>query len=211
MSEWRVNEQPSAALAARPQSEAGPSVTFEFTPEDWVAVSVRHYASSGEVRSAERTVLGLFVAIVVLVALLSLINGSSFMALTSLLLGGVAAALVPPLLRAGRKKQFTRFAEAGITNGLFGTHLVELREDGILNVTDGYEWLVRWSAVEKVDEGEGSFLVYNGPNSFMVIPHSAFRDSESLRRFADVFYERSRAAKDALSVPEPNAGEPLDA
>jgi hypothetical protein len=171
------------------------SVEFELTPEEWVEVSIQHHAGSAEVRRAERTAMGLFVTIVLVGALLSLVSGSGAASLTWLLAGGIGIALLRPLIRRAREKQFGQFARSGITNGLFGPHRVELREEGVLNATEGYEWLVRWSAIERVEEGEGSFLVYNGPNSFMVIPHSAFRDAAGLRRFADVFFERLGAAR----------------
>lgn len=184
------------------EREAGPSVTFDLTPEEWVELSFRHHADTAEVRKAERSVVVLFIAIVLLASLLGLLYGGAAAALTWLLAGGVGVALLRPLLRGTRKRQFTRLAQAGITNGLFGTHRVELCEAGVLNATEGYEWLVRWSAIERVEDGDGAFLIYNGPSSFMVIPHSAFRDSASLRRFADVFFERLWAARDALAERE---------
>ena len=195
-------------VGAHPREHAAEDavrVEFELTPEEWVEVSIQHHAASATVLGAERRAIGLFVAVVLVGALLGLLSGGVSAALTWLLAGGIGIALLRPLVRRARKKQFAQFASGGITNGLFGHHRVELREDGILNATAGYEWLVRWSAIERVEEGEGAFLVYNGPNSFMVIPHSAFRDAASLRRFADVFFERLEVAR-ARRLEPPSAG-----
>ncbi len=88
----------------------------------------------------------------------------------------------------------------GITNGLFGPHRVELRDEGVLDSTTGYEWLTRWSSIERVEEANGTFMIYSGPNAFLPIPASAFRDSTILRAFGDRFFaclNDARATRDA--------------
>lgn len=169
--------------------EPGPiAVEFELTPEEWVEVSMEHTWRSRQLRESRRTVRWLVVAIFVLLALLSLLDGATGFALLWLLGGGVLLAALDPLLRSSQRKALWKFAATGIANGMFGRHRVELRPEGMVDVTDGYEWLTRWRAIERVEDTEGSFLVYTGPNACLPIPHSAFRDSASLRQFADTFY-----------------------
>lgn len=137
------------------------------------------------------------------------------------LAGAGAMAFMNPALRAGRRAQTRKYAESGIANGMFGPHRVELRPEGMLDATEGYEWLTRWSAIERVEEGEGAFLVYTGPNALLPIPHTAFPDSSSLRRFSDAFFtlresdrakrladERETALQEGQMEggPEPEAG-----
>lgn len=169
---------------------------FELTPEEWVEVSLAHSSKSPQVREAMRNVRILFGALVVLAALISLLDGAGTAALLWLIAGGVVMAVMGPLLRASRRKQFRQYAETGIAHGMFGPHRVELRPEGMLDSTEGYEWLTRWSAIDRVEEGDGAFLVYTGPNALLPIPHSAFRDSGSLRRFGEAFF-RLREADEA--------------
>jgi hypothetical protein len=104
----------------------------------------------------------------------------------------------------------------GIANGMFGHHRVELRAEGVLDVTSGYEWMTRWTAIDRVEEVNGTFLVYTGPNAFLPIPSSAFPDADTLRAFGDRFYgslERSGTApvgsgEASLSYNGGDTGEP---
>jgi hypothetical protein len=165
------------------------SVEFELTPEEWVEVSLEHHERQPTTRLAMRNVRALLAALLLVVAMLvGLLGGAGSVALTWLLAGGVLLAGVGPLVRSAQRAQLRRLAEVGIANGTFGHHRVELREDGLLDSTEAYERLTRWPAIERVERGEGAFLVYLGPNAFMPIPYSAFRDAESLRRFGDAFY-----------------------
>jgi len=77
----------------------------------------------------------------------------------------------------------------------------------MLDATEGYDWLTRWSAIDRVEESEGAFLVYTGPNACLPIPHSAFRDSATLRRFADAFYRLRQSGGHGVL---PGGGAPAD-
>lgn len=175
-------------------------VDFELTPEEWVEVSLEHTARSRFVRKAMRQVRGLYGAIIALGALLAILGGSASYALLILLAGGLAFAFLEPTVRRARRKQFVQFAETGIANGMFGPHRVELRPEGMADSTEGYEWLTRWSAIDRVEETEGAFLIYTGANAFLPIPHSAFRDSETLRRFSETFFARLEAGRERLAA-----------
>ena len=163
-------------------------VEFELTPEEWVEVSLQHSLEHPMTRKAMGRVRALFAALMVVLALLTVLGGFGSLALVWILGGGVAFAALGPLLRHSQQTHFRRYAEQGIANGTFGHHRVELREDGFLDATDAYERLTRWPAIERVEQGEHAFLIYMGPNAFMPIPHSAFADSAALRRFSDVFH-----------------------
>lgn len=180
-------------------SVPGPiAVEFELTPEDWVEVSLEHSWRSKQLREARRTIRALVATIFVVLALLGLLNGSTGMAVVSLLVGGVLFAALDPLLRSSQRSQLRRFAVTGIANGMFGRHRVELRPEGMLDATEGYDWLTRWPAIDRVEEGEGAFLVYTGPNALLPIPHSAFRDSATLRSFADAFYQLRQSGEQGV-------------
>jgi len=164
------------------------AVEFELTPEEWVEVSLQHGWRSKQLREARGKVRVLLVALFAALALLMVLLDSPSLAAIWLLGGGVLVAALDPLLRSSQRNQLRKFAASGIANGTFGRHRVELRPEGMLDATTGYEWLTRWQSIERVEESEGSFLVYTGPNACLPIPHSAFRDADSLRRFGDAFY-----------------------
>lgn len=192
-------------------------VEFELTPEEWVEVSLQHSSTSPQILEAQRKVRILFGALIVLAALISVLDGASTAALMWLFAGAVVTAFMKPILRAARRSQVQKYVQSGIAHGMFGPHRVELRPEGVLDVTDGYEWLTRWSAIDRVEEGEGAFMVYTGPNALLPIPHTAFPDSASLRRFSDAFFalreaDRTRRlggaeATDGNAVPEAGADE----
>ena len=190
-----------------PSSPEPIAVEFELTPEDWVKVSMEHSWRSKALREARRTIRALVAAIFVVLALMGLLNGSTGMAIAWLLGGGVLFAALDPLLRSSQRNQLRKFAATGIANGMFGRHRVELRPEGMLDATEGYDWLTRWSAIDRVEESEGAFLVYTGPNACLPIPHSAFRDSATLRRFADAFYRLRQSGGHGVL---PGGGAPAD-
>ncbi len=155
-----------------------------------------HTSQSSLTQDALKQVRGLFVVICVLLAVLQVLSGWTFGAGLWLIGAGVGYAALPRILRRAQGSQYRKFAKAGVTNGLFGPHRVELREEGVADMTSGYEWLIRWSAIERVEESGGTFMIYSGPNSFVAVPSSAFRDPASLREFGDRFFanlERARA------------------
>lgn len=164
------------------------TVEFELTPEEWVEVSLEHAARSPLVSAAVKNVRLIYVLIVGLLALLSLVQDSTFGAWVWVLLGAVGFAALGPALEKGRKQQYEKYAATGIANGMFGRHRVTIGPEGMRDATDLYEWLTRWPAIERVEEGSGAFLIYTGPNALLPIPHSAFPDPASLRRFSDAFY-----------------------
>jgi hypothetical protein len=171
------------------EGHAGPvAIEFELTPEEWVEVSLQHSSRSPQVIEATRRVRILFGALVLLATLISLLDGALTAAFVWLVVGLVVMAVMAPALRAGRRRQVRRYAQSGIQNGMFGRHRIELRAEGIMDSTEGYDWLAKWSAIERVEEGEGSFLIYTGPNALLPIPHTAFRDPAELRRFSDAFH-----------------------
>lgn len=190
--------QPPADSGARPTSDqASVSVRFQLTPEDWTEACAVHYLGTEETRKAVRQVRILFLLSGGLGVLLGLLGGPLSTVVLWALFGFGGATVFPRLLRRTQRRQLRKMSRAGILNGMFGLHRVELREDGILNSTSGYEMLVRWPSVEKVEETEGMFMVYTGPHSFLIIPTSAFVDLETTRAFADAFYRRVSGARQA--------------
>ena len=183
------------------------AVEFEFTPEDWATANATHSWNSELTKKALKQMQVLFGLIVGLMALLMLLGGSAVGALAMLLAGALLVGVLRPLVRHSQRRHIKKVADLGLINGIFGPHRVELRDEGILDSTSGYEWLVRWSAIEDIRESDGSFLIYSGANSFLTIPSSAFPDTETLRTFGDRFFQRLSQVETTLLPGEGEPGE----
>jgi hypothetical protein len=86
-------------------------------------------------------------------SLLLLIGGTSVIgALAMVLTGALLVGSLKPLVRHSQKRQLKKVADVGLINGIFGHHRAELREEGILNSTSGYDWLVKWNAIEDIKD-----------------------------------------------------------
>jgi hypothetical protein len=177
-------------------------VEFELTPEEWVEVSLQHAAKQPQILKAVRNMRMAFAVLMLALAALFFLGGMSGAGYVFLIAAVFMSATMGPMIRSAQRKRTLEYARSGIANGMFGPHRVELRPEGMLDVTEGYEWLTRWGAIERVEEGEAAFLVYTGPNSLLPIPHSAFRDSASLRRFSDAFFALRDGADPLISAPE---------
>ncbi len=174
------------------------AVDFEFTPEDWARANATHSWNSELTKKALTQMQVLFGVIVSLMAVLLLLGGTAVGAVAMLIAGTLLVGVLKPLVRHSQKRQIKKVADVGLINGIFGPHHVELREEGILDSTTGYDWLVKWSAIEDIKESDGSFLIYSGANSFLTIPSSAFPDTETLRAFGDRFFQRLGQVETAL-------------
>jgi hypothetical protein len=165
-----------------------PAADFELTPEDWEEVNLAHLLESplyAEAKSNSRVIGGLLFATL---AVFSALMGSTTGALMFAITGPPFVYFLGPLQRKAQSKSLKRLAKEGVSNGLFGHHRVEVREEGLFHSTHAYETLIRWHAVDDVREVDGYFFVYTGPNAFVPIPVTAFPDSESLRAFSDAFH-----------------------
>lgn len=179
------------------------AIEFELTPEDWTTACASHSWNSELTQKAIRKTRTLFAGAWSVLALMQLLAGSALGALGWAVGGVVWVAMLPSLVRWSHRRQLKKISLHGIANGTFGPHRVELREDGILDSTSGYDWLLKWSAIERIEEADGEFLIYLGPNSFLPIPASAFRDREMLRAFGDRFFQGLAAANDPQVRIEP--------
>lgn len=164
------------------------SLEFDLTPEEWIAAMGAHYdsvhATRGDVRRLQTITGAVLGTVAVAGALLGLW-------LTAAVWAGISLAYInaiPGQLKRQTRLQLSKTANEGVIEGLFGTHRIELREDGIADITDGYETLIRWGSVEGVEHAEGLFIIYTGPHSFIPVPESAFGGSAELRAFSDTFY-----------------------
>lgn len=189
------------------------AVEFELTPEEWIEAQAVHLESLPMVTRAIRTVQGLFLAITVLLGVLELLQGQALLAGLSVALGLAVTPFLPALMRHSQRRQLTKVATRGLAHGTFGPHRLELREEGMLDVTSGYEWLTRWEAIDRVEQAENLFLIYTGPQAYLPVPVSAFPDSAALREFSDAFFARVGEADQRRALPEPggdSAGDPSD-
>ncbi|NNM31720.1 MAG: YcxB family protein [Gemmatimonadetes bacterium] len=164
------------------------TLEYDLTPEEWVAAMGMHHDAThlrrGDVKRLQAIAGGLLGAVAV---------GACLMGLW--VTAGVWAAIsfayvhsIPGQLKRQARLHLGKTAAEGVIEGLFGTHRIELREEGIADLTSGYETLVRWNAVEAVDHAEGLFIIHVGPHALIPIPESAFGGPEELRAFGDAFY-----------------------
>lgn len=193
-------EERSEGVSSRDGSDdpgsGGLSVEFHLTPEEWIDVAMEHNRHSEYVRGSVRRGQGTLGVIVLLLCILGFLGGYGWSVLLLwLFMGAVGVALFPKLAERSQRRHYESFARSGIANGMFGAHRVHLRADGLLDETDAYERLTRWHAVDRVEEGPGAFMIYLGRDAFLPIPHSAFRDPETLRAFGDRFFERLETSR----------------
>jgi len=179
-----------------------PAADFEITPEDWEEVNLAHLLESpryAEATSNSRVIGGLLFATL---AVFSAVLGSTTAALMFAIAGPPFVYFLGPLLRKAQKDALGKLRKEGVSNGLFGHHRIEVREEGLFHSTHAFETLIRWHAIDDVREVAGHFFVYTGPNAFIPIPVTAFSDSESLRAFSDAFHEfRARHRAIAPGTP----------
>lgn len=163
---------------------------FELTPEDWEEVNAVHLFDSplhDQLVGKTRVVSAL---LFMTLAALCLLLGTTVGAVMFGTAGLVVPVFIRPMHQQAQRRALRKLGEQGISNGTFGHHRVEVRDEGLFHSTDAYESLIRWHAIEEVKEKADHFFVYTGPNAFLPIPVTAFPDAESLRRFADEFFER---------------------
>lgn len=185
------------------------TLEYELTPEEWVAAMGLHHDAThvrrGDVRRLQAIAGGLLGAVAVGAGLLGLWVTAGVWAVISF----AYVHNIPSQLKRQARLHLGKTAGEGVIQGLFGTHRIELREEGIADITSGYETVVRWSAVEAVDHQEGLFIIHVGAHAFIPIPDSAFGGPEELRAFSDAFYtlrgldaEKTVAAGTARAEPE---------
>lgn len=184
------------------------SVEFELTRDDWISAVESHARERGASRDQLRRLRLLFGIVLAALVLMLLWEGSTTAAALFAVLGAGWVAATPILARRTRRRQLRRIATEGVGHGTFGRHRVALTDEGILDSTDGYDWLIHWSAVERVEERGGSLLVYNGSHSFLTIPLAAFPDRASFEAFSSRFF-RGLEARGHLGV-EPGPGDEGD-
>lgn len=193
-----------------------PTACYELTPEDWEDVNAAHLFASDLHKEALKNgrIAGalLFATLAVFSLLLDFTLGTFMFGATAL----VFPALAGPIQRHAQRRALRKVGEEGIANGMFGLHRVELREEGFYHATSHFESTFRWHAVEDVKEVGDHFFIYMGPNAFVPVPITAFPDSESLRGFADAFFEHlnkgreeaARLERGEEASPQPAVGEP---
>ncbi|MGD8322520.1 MAG: YcxB family protein [Gemmatimonadota bacterium] len=172
------------------ESEPLAVAEFQITPEEWVAVSAERLWNMDVHRSARRKQQWIWGGMAAVGGVLFVLMDAASAGVILAVVFGVMIALVPKRYRAALEKALTRNARTGIAPGVFGPHRLEVRAEGLRDVTPSYETLWRWSTVQGVDEIAGTFVIRVGPLANLILPSSAFRDSSTLRSFADAFYAR---------------------
>ena len=164
------------------------TLEYELTPEEWVAAMGLHHDAThvrrGDVRRLQAITGGLLGAVAVGAWIMGFWVTAGIWATISL----AYVHSIPGQLKRQARLHLGRTAGEGVIAGLFGTHRIELRAEGIADITSGYETVFRWNAVEGVDHEEGLFIIHVGPHAFIPIPDSAFGGPEELRAFSDAFY-----------------------
>lgn len=192
------------SLETRPVYEAV-SLEFELTPEEWIAAQGAHhhqtYVRRGDLQRLQRTAGGLLGV----VAVAGLVLGLWVTAVVWSAVGLLYVRAIPGQLKKQTRVQLGKTAREGVIPGLFGRHRIELRDEGMVDITEGYETTIHWSAVEGVEHVDGLFMIYTGTNSFLPIPESAFVGAEELRAFSDAFHTlRGLHAEGAIGAGTPS-------
>lgn len=177
---------------------------FELTPEEWVEAGVAylfdhdlHTANRARQRRAFTWMGAAMTVLLLLVG--AVVEAGVTAAVVAALVGGTA-----PLYRRLLRRSLTHAARHGVADGLFGPHRLEVRPGFLRDITSGYETRWRWTSVRGVGENDGTFLIQTGPTALLPLPASAFRDSQSLRRFGDAFFaqlSRARGAGPSARLP----------
>jgi hypothetical protein len=192
-----------------------PAADFHLTPEDWEEVNAVHLLGTSlyaeQVRSAKTLVFLLFVILGVLMVMVGSPLGAILFGATSL----IAPLLVGPLQEKAQRQSLKKMGEEGISNGTFGHHRIEVREEGLFHETSAYQILMRWHAIEDVKDRGDYLFVHTGTHSFIPIPTTAFPDTAAFRQFADAFMKKTldaRHGRPALSPEEagPPSGSPAE-
>lgn len=181
------------------------TVEYELTHDEYVDACAHHMASSPLVQGPVRKVQLLVFLLCATIGLLQLLAGWPVAAGLMGVFGVGLALGTPALTRRAQRRQLLRTAASGLVNGMFGRHRVTLLPEGIRDETEGYEWLIRWSAVEGVQEAGGVLMIYLGTNAFLPVPITAFSDRASALAFRDRFLELSAAARVRTPALEPAA------
>ncbi len=188
------------------------TLEFDLTPEEWIAAMGAHYDSVHAMRGDVRRLQTITGAVLGTVAVTGAFLG---LWLTAAVWAAISLAYInaiPGQIKRQTRIQLSKTADEGVIEGLFGTHRIELREEGIADITDGYESLIRWSSVEGVEHADGLFIIYTGPNSFLPVPESAFGGSAELRAFSDTFYTlrglEAEAASGSVAPKDEQQGAP---
>lgn len=178
------------------------AVEYEFTREDWVSAMESYMQGQGTHRKQLRSLRVAFALTIAALVLLLLWGGWPTMAAITALLGGGWVAALPALTRKQQERHLRRIAEEGVANGTFGRHRVVLTDDGIMDSAEGYDRLVHWSAVDRVEDVGDALLVYNGPHSFLPIPLAAFPDRATFEAFSERFFRGLEAAGRLTALAE---------
>jgi len=179
------------------------TIEFELTPEEWVETVLAHLRKDRDTRKTTRVGQLLLGFILAMLSLSALLGGSLYEIPYLVAAFSFAILAFPVTVRFLNKRQLGRMARRGTSNGTFGPHRIRLTPEGMLDETTGYSLLTRWSAIERVDQSEHVLMVYLGPQAFVPIPVSAFRDSDQLRRFSDRFFTEVNAAKGSTTTLPP--------
>ena len=168
------------------EQPSGPAVAeFEITPEDWEEVNAVHLFDGPLHEELVRNTRAV-----------SFLLGWTVGSVLFIAAGLVIPVFVRPLQEHAQRSALKKLGRQGVSNGTFGRHRVEVREEGLLHQTDAFDVLVRWHAIDEVKERSDHIFIYTGPNAFLPIPVTAFPDSASLRTFADAFFARMARARE---------------
>jgi len=182
------------------------TLEFDLTPEEWIAAMGAHYDSVHAMRGDIRRLQSLTGAVLGTVAVAGALLGLWLTAAVWAVISLAYVNAIPGQVKRQTRLQLSKTADEGVIEGLFGTHRIELREEGIADITEGYETLIRWSSVEGVEHTDGLFIIYTGPNSFIPVPESAFGGAAELRAFSDTFYTLrgldAEAASESDDLPD---------
>lgn len=84
-------------------------------------------------------------------------------------------------------------------DGAIGQHLIDLRENNLLEASDVNETLHSWKSVQRIIDRKKYILIYVSPTNAHIIPKRYFASDEEAKSFIDEAYRLRELAKTNFS------------
>jgi hypothetical protein len=84
-------------------------------------------------------------------------------------------------------------------DGTLGQHIIELRENHLLEATDVNETLHSWKSIQKIIEWRNYILIYVSPTNAHIIPRRCFDSIEAEKTFLEEAKRLKESAKHSFS------------
>jgi hypothetical protein len=150
------------------------TIEYDLTPADYAAFAAYHHSFPGAAGGSQRRLRYGFAAAYLAIFAVHLATGVRPRDYVWLALAVLWFVFVPRLYQRFVRRNVQRIAEQGLCRGSVGPHRMIVAAEGITDVTPHYEWMTRWSGVERVIRLPERLLIYVGTNAAFQVPRRAF-------------------------------------